>query len=106
MAKEDLNRLFYRSETTFSFEKYVIKTKKKLNVLDNYNVPLYEKDKVRQLLDNINCPNNDLKTKVIICISIHSDIFRDSFHITINGYITPFTSESYIIRRVFTETSG
>ena len=30
--------------------------KQKMNVLDHYNVPLYEEDKVRQLLDNINFP--------------------------------------------------
>ena len=62
MAKEDLNRSFYRNEITFSFEKYVTNMKQTFNVLDNYNDPLYEEDKVRKLLDNINCPNNNLKT--------------------------------------------
>ena len=56
MAKDDLRRLFYRNKTTFSFKKYITKMKQKMNVLDHYNVPLYEEDKVRQLLDNINFP--------------------------------------------------
>ena len=42
VSKDDLKRLFYRSETTFSFEKYVARTRKTFNVLENYNVPLYE----------------------------------------------------------------
>ena len=55
MAKDDQKRLFYRIETIFSFENYVTKMKKTFNVLDNYNVTLYDKDKVRKLMDNINC---------------------------------------------------
>ena len=55
MDKDDLKMLFYRNETTFYFEKYVTKMKQTFNVLENYKVPLYEEDKVRQLLNNINC---------------------------------------------------
>ena len=40
--KDNLKRLFYRDQTSFSFEKYVTKMKQTFNVLDNYNVPLYE----------------------------------------------------------------
>ena len=75
VAKDDLKRLFYRNKTTFSFEKHVTDIKKSFNVLENYNVPLYEEDKVRQILDNINCPNNYLETEVNICISSHSASF-------------------------------
>ena len=42
VAKDDQKRLFYRIETVFSFEKYVTKMKKTFNVLENYNIPLYE----------------------------------------------------------------
>ena len=35
VAKDDLKGLFYRSETTLSFDKYGTKTKQKFNVLDN-----------------------------------------------------------------------
>ena len=75
MAKDDLKSLFYRNETNFSFKKYVTKMKQTFNVLDNYNVTLYEEYKVRQLLDNINGPNNDLKTEVNIFISSHGATF-------------------------------
>ena len=71
VAKDNLERLFYRKETTFSFEKYITKTKQKFNLLENYNVPLYEEVKVRQLLDNINVPKK-IKTEVNICRSSHS----------------------------------
>ena len=54
VAKDNLTRLFYSNETTSSFKKYVTKTKKTFNVLENYNVPLYEEDKVRQFLNKIN----------------------------------------------------
>ena len=56
MAKDDIKRLFYRNETTFYFQKYVTKMRQTFNVLYNYNVPLYEEDKARQLLHNINIP--------------------------------------------------
>ena len=60
---------------TLSFKKYVTKMKQPFNVLENYIVPLYEEDTVRQILDNINCPNNNMKTEINVCISIHSDSF-------------------------------
>ena len=63
--KDYIKSLFYRNKTTFSFDKYITKTKQTFNVLGNYNVPLYEKDKVSKLLDNINIPNNYLKMEVL-----------------------------------------
>ena len=79
MDKDDLKRLFYSNEITFSFDKYITKMKQTFNVIYTYNVTLYENDKVRQLLDYINFPNNDLKTDVTICRSIHSASFYTAF---------------------------
>ena len=76
MAKDDLKRLFYRNETTFSFKKYLIKIKQTFKVMDHYTATLYEKDKVRHLLDDINFPNNNFKTEFNIFRSIHSDSFE------------------------------
>ena len=50
-------------------------------MLDNYDVTLYKEEKARQLLDNINCPNNDLKMAVNICISIHCVASKQLLHI-------------------------
>ena len=96
MAKDDLKGLFYRNETNLSFEKYVIKMKQTFNVLENYNVPLFEEDKVSQLLDKINCPNNDLKTEVNICRYSHSDSFdKASTHLsTVLSCLFPATQPS------------
>ena len=69
---------------------YLIKMRQKFNVLDNYDVPLYEEDKVRQHLDNINCPNKKLKTEFNICISVYSDSFE-----------TASTYLSIVISRLF-----
>ena len=38
MGKDDLKRLFYRNETSFSFEEYVSKMKQTFDVLENCNV--------------------------------------------------------------------
>ena len=76
VSKDNLKRSFYGNETTFSFNNYVTNMKQTFNVLDNYNFPLYEEGKVRQLPHNTNIPNNNLKTKVNICRSIHSDSFK------------------------------
>ena len=76
MAKDDLKRLFYRNKTTLSFDKYVTNIKQTFNVIDNYNVPLYEEEKVRKILDNTNRPNNYLKAEFKICRSSHSARFE------------------------------
>ena len=56
VSKDDLKRSFYRNKTNFSIKKYVTKMKQTFDVLDNYNSPLHEEDKVGQLLDKIYCP--------------------------------------------------
>ena len=92
-TKDNLRRLFYRNETNFSFEKYVTNIKQTLNMLYNYDVPLNEEDKLRQLLDNINSPNNNFKIELNICISSHSASFE-----------TASTYLSTVISRNFSET--
>ena len=38
--KDDLKKIFYKNDTTLTFEKYVIKLKGVFNVLEKYGVPL------------------------------------------------------------------
>ena len=75
VAKADLTKLFYRNETTFSFEKYVTKLLTIFNILDKYRFPVYEKDKVDYLLNKIQCPDKDFQITVNICRSSHSTNF-------------------------------
>ena len=49
VAKDNPKRIFYRNQPTFSFEKYLTNMIQTLNMLENYNVPLYEENKLRQL---------------------------------------------------------
>ena len=42
VARADLKNIFYKNETTFTFEKYVTKLKGVFNVLVKYGIPLYE----------------------------------------------------------------
>ena len=51
--RSDLKKIFYKNETTFTFEKYVTKLKGAFNVLEKYSVPLYEEQMVDHLLDKI-----------------------------------------------------
>ena len=92
MDENDLKRLFYRKNTTFTFEKYVTKMKQ------TFNVPIYEEDKVSQLLNNINFPNKTLKTEVNICISSHSASFKIAFTYlsTVISHILPETQPSSV----------
>ena len=78
IARSDLEKLFYRNETTFSFEKYVTIMKMNFEVLRKYEVPVHEEDKTRMLLNNINCPNAELKTEINICRSQHADTFENA----------------------------
>ena len=63
----DLKKIFYKNETTFTFEKYVTKVKEIFYVLDKYGVPLYEEKMVDHILDQIISPNIELKTEFNIC---------------------------------------
>ena len=75
MAKDYIKRLFYGNETTFFFENNLTKMRQHINVIENYNIPLYDEYKVRKILDNINCPNNYFKSEVNIWRYNHSDSF-------------------------------
>ena len=75
VAKADLAKLFYRNESTFSFEKYVTKLLAIFNILEKYKFPVYEKDKVDHLLNKIQCADKDFQMTVNICRSSHSDNF-------------------------------
>ena len=71
----DPNKILYKNETTFKFEKYVTKLEGIFNVLETYGVPLYEEQMFGHLLDHIMSRNKELKTEVNICRSSHSSKF-------------------------------
>lgn len=66
-ARSDLKLLFYRNEASFPFEKYLNRLKKCFDILEKYSVPYYEEDKVKLLLDRIQCNHAEVKTQVSIC---------------------------------------
>lgn len=75
VAKADLDKLFFRNESTFSFEKYVTKLLDIFNIHELYRVPLYEKDKVDHLFNKINRPDNGFQMAVSIARSNHNETF-------------------------------
>jgi hypothetical protein len=78
-ARADLKVLFYRNEASFPFEKYLNRLKKCFDVLEKYSVPYYEEDKVKLLLDRIQCNHAEVKTQVSICrASFASDFVQAS----------------------------
>ena len=78
-AKAKLEKLFYRNEATFSFEKYITALNNVWNVHVRYGEPIYESDKVRYLLDK--CQNNhqEFRQTLVLCRSQHD---------TFNGAVT------------------
>lgn len=74
-AKSDLQSLYYRHEAAFSFEKYINRMKKCFDVLEKYQVPYYEEDKVKHLLDRIQNSHGEVKTQVSICRASYSGSF-------------------------------
>jgi hypothetical protein len=74
-AKSDLQALYYRHEAAFSFEKYINRLKKCFDVLEKYQVPYYEEDKVKLLLDRIQNNHGEVKTQVSICRANYSGSF-------------------------------
>ena len=71
-AKAKLEKIFYRNEATFSFEKYVTALNGIWNVHVRYNEPIYESDKVRYLLDK--CQNNhqEFRQTLVLCRNQHN----------------------------------
>ena len=51
--------------------------KEGFNILEQYNVPVHEENKVKMLLDKIQCSNQELKSEVILCRSTQ-DNFSDA----------------------------
>jgi hypothetical protein len=74
-AKSDLQSLYYRHEVAFPFEKYINRMKRCFDVLEKYQVPYYEEDKVRLLLDKIQNNHGEVKTQVSICRASYSSNF-------------------------------
>jgi hypothetical protein len=74
-AKSDLSTLYYRHESAFSFEKYINRLKKCFDTLEKYQVPYYEEDKVKLLLDRIQNNHGEVKTQVSICRANYSGSF-------------------------------
>ena len=58
--RADQKKIFYNNDTIFKFVKYVTRLKGVFNVLVKYGVPLYEKNMVENLLDQIMSPNTEL----------------------------------------------
>jgi hypothetical protein len=74
-AKSDLQSLYYRHEAAFPFERYINRMKRCFDILEKYQVPYYEEDKVRLLLDKIQNNHGEVKTQVSICRASYSDDF-------------------------------
>ena len=77
VANSDLDKLFYPNESTFSFDKFVTKMKEGFNTLEQYGVPVHEENKVKMLMDKIQCSNQELKSEVILCRSTNNN-FSDA----------------------------
>ena len=73
--RENLKKIFYKNDTTFTCEKYVARLKGIFNLLEKYGVPLYKEQMVEYQLDQTTSPNTELKMEVNICISSHSYTF-------------------------------
>ena len=77
IAKQTLEKLFYRHEFTFSFEKYVTALNGIFKTLERYNEPMYESDKVKSLLDKCQNNNTEFKQSVQMCRTLHTQ-FEDA----------------------------
>jgi hypothetical protein len=69
-ANAELKNLYYRNESSYSFEffeKYVTKLKNSFDISERYKVPKHEEEKVHLLLDRIQTSSQDLKTAISMC---------------------------------------
>ena len=93
-ANQQLEKLFYRHEFTFSFEKYVTALNSIFKTLERYNEPMYETNKVKALLDKCQNNNVEFKQAVQMCRTLHTN-FEDA--------VTYLKTE---VGRIFPDTRG
>ncbi len=77
-ANAEINTLFYRNEQSFSFEKFATKLKSCFDVLERYNLPKHEEEKVNILLDKIQTSSTELRTAISLCREGHSNTFLEA----------------------------
>lgn len=70
-SKAKLKTLFYKHEYTFSFEKFITALQRHFKVLERYNMPMYEHEKVEALFDKCQNSNPEFKLELGICRSQH-----------------------------------
>ena len=68
-AKAKLERLFYKAEATFPFEKYVTNLIEIFNICERYGMPVYESDKLKYLFDKCQNNHHDFRQEVNIARS-------------------------------------
>ena len=77
-AKDGLEKIHYRNESTFSFEKYVTRLKKNFNVLEKKSKELDEDDKVEYLLENCRCNDREFQNEVTVCRATKATTFDEA----------------------------
>ena len=68
-AKAKLERLFYKAEATFPFEKFVTNLIEIFNICERYGMPVYESDKLKYLFDKSQNNHHDFRQEVNIARS-------------------------------------
>ena len=64
--REALKKLTYWHEHTFRFDKYINALQSNFQVLERFDVPIYEEDKMTYLLNNISVNSAEFKTTISI----------------------------------------
>jgi hypothetical protein len=63
-AKRELENAHYRSEKTFTFEKYVTKLSEAFQILDENGIPKVEREKVDLLLEKMSVDNTEITAAI------------------------------------------
>ena len=78
VARHDIKVLHYKNESSFSFEKYSTRLKRAFTMLEQYNQPKGEREKVKILLGQINTNNMQFTSDICICRDSHLNTFNDA----------------------------
>jgi len=68
-ARAKLNTVYYKHESTFTFEKFVTNLYDAFQVIEKYGKPLYEEEKLRLLCSKSQNTHPEFKQEVVICRS-------------------------------------
>jgi len=105
-ARDKLKTIYYKHEGTFTFEKFVTNLYDAFQILEKYEEPLYEQEKLRLLFNKCQNAHPEFKQEVVICRTLCKTFSSAVIHLkTVVARLFPDVPKSKSRRNVYSVSS-